>query len=90
VLQIEPTPEEGVLIRVVDRGQGVPADELPHLFTRRYRASNALGQGITGSGLGLYIVRKVIEAHGGTIRAELTATSGLAFIFSLPYTCAGR
>jgi signal transduction histidine kinase len=85
VLSIDTSQSEGVQLSVIDSGQGIGSEELPLLFARRFRAANAVGQGISGSGLGLYIVRTIIEAHGGTIRAELTASGGLAIIFFLPY-----
>lgn len=83
MLQIEDHGAE-VRVCVADSGHGVPADELPHLFSRGYRASNALSQGAGGSGLGLYIVRKIVEAHGGTAGAERAAGGGLTIAFSLP------
>lgn len=83
-LHIEGAPDGGALLRVVDRGPGVKAAELPYLFTRRYRASNALGHGTSGSGLGLYIVNTIVVAHGGAVWAELPPEGGLAVIISLP------
>lgn len=67
-----------VQITVADAGIGVSQDELPHLFERRFRAANATASSISGTGLGLYISRQIIEAHGGTIRAERAASGGLA------------
>jgi signal transduction histidine kinase len=84
LLELEARESE-VAIRVVDSGQGVPPEELPQLFARGYRASTALGQGTSGAGLGLYIVRKIVEAHGGTIRATLAARGGLMITLSLPH-----
>ena len=88
VLHIELLSTAGVQIRIVDSGPGVPSDELPHLFERRYRASNAMGHGTSGSGLGLYIVRQLVEAHGGTIHAEQASQGGLEFTIFLPYIAA--
>lgn len=55
--------------RVIDEGIGVPADELPRLFARYHRASNAVVDGIEGLGLGLYLCRALAEMHTGTIAA---------------------
>ena len=71
------------LIRVTDNGRGVPEEQLPHLFQRFWRGVQARrSQGGEGSGLGLYIVKYVVEAHGGTVTAE--NDGGLAVIITLP------
>ena len=70
------------LVAVVDEGVGVPADELPKLFQRLYRASSAAG--VKGHGLGLYNARLIVEAHGGRIWAESELHRGSAFRFTLP------
>lgn len=67
---------------VADHGIGVPASELPRVFETFYRASNT--GGIAGAGLGLAAVRKSVELHGGTIRAESGPHSGTRFIVVLP------
>ena len=70
-------------IRFADNGQGVPEEALPHLFEQFWRADQARGsKNGEGSGLGLYIVRYIIEAHGGTIQAK--NDGGLAFTILLP------
>ena len=70
-----------VLVRVVDRGPGIAADDLPRIFDRYYRGQRHEGEGL---GLGLYIVRKLVEAHGGRIWAESRPGEGSAFTFTLP------
>jgi len=67
---------------VEDRGVGIPAEELPFIFEKYRRGS--LGRGEEGSGLGLFIVKSVVEAHGGSIRVESTPGRGSTFFFSLP------
>jgi signal transduction histidine kinase len=66
-------------LRVVDTGPGIPESELPRIFDRFYK-----GAGSTGSGLGLTIARNLVEAHGGTIRAESRPGAGTSMIVSLP------
>jgi signal transduction histidine kinase len=70
-----------VLVRVVDRGPGIAADDLPRIFDRYYRGQRHEGEGL---GLGLYIVRKLVEAHGGRIWAESRPGEGSTFTFTLP------
>lgn len=70
-----------VAISVVDRGQGIAPEDLPRLFDRFQRAGREGGEGL---GLGLYIVRKLVEAHGGRIHAESIPGEGSTFTFTLP------
>lgn len=69
-------------IRVVDSGPGIAADELPLLFRAYSRTSSA--RGVEGSGLGLYIVRCIAEAHAGRIDVESTPGQGSTFTLTLP------
>lgn len=70
-------------LRFADNGRGVPEEALPHLFEQFWREDQARGgKSGEGSGLGLYIAKYIIEAHGGTIQAE--NDGGLAFIIRLP------
>ena len=56
-------------IRVVDNGSGIPAQDLPHVFERFYRAGTARDRATGGSGIGLTITRAIVEAHGGQVSA---------------------
>ena len=73
-----------VRITVQDNGEGIPADELPHVFERFYRTNHALSSDLGGSGLGLAIARSLVEAHGGRIWAESVEGEGSTFAFVLP------
>ena len=75
--------EGEVVASVSDQGTGIAAEELPHLFDRYYRTRGAL-EWREGLGLGLYIVRGLVEAHGGHIWAESEPGKGSTFGFTLP------
>ena len=68
-----------VQLSVSDTGKGISEDELRGLFTR-FRA----GSGETGTGLGLYICKYLVEEHGGTIQVESAVNQGTTVTFSLP------
>jgi PAS domain S-box-containing protein len=71
-----------LLLQVADHGIGISAQDAIHLFERFYRAEGELVRG--GTGLGLYISRQIIEAHGGRIWAESEPGKGSTFSFTLP------
>jgi signal transduction histidine kinase len=73
-----------VEVAVSDTGAGIPAEHLPRLFERFYRADPARARGDGGTGIGLAIARSVVEAHGGQIRAESEPGRGSVFTFDLP------
>lgn len=66
-IQLEETEDEEFLV-FKDNGNGVPYDKLPHIFERFYRCDDS--RGIKGNGVGLYVVKYIVECHGGTISAE--------------------
>jgi two-component system sensor histidine kinase KdpD len=72
-----------VVVNVEDRGPGIPAAALPHLFDPLYRASDGRPRS-TGLGLGLAIVKGLVEAHGGRVWAQNRADGGARFTFTLP------
>jgi len=80
--------KSGVEIRVTDRGPGIPAEEQKQIFEPFFRGRKAIDDQIHGTGLGLNLVKKIIEAHGGTIRVESEPDQGAAFIVTLPATTA--
>jgi len=76
-------------VSVADHGLGIPSQALPLLFDRFYRASNAEAGRIKGLGLGLYITKELVDAHGGEMTVESILGAGSTFAFTLPYdaTC---
>ena len=74
----------GALVVVADRGPGVPADALPRLFERFFKADPSRGSG--GSGLGLAIAAEHAALLGGTLRARARPGGGLVFVLTLPVT----
>lgn len=73
-----------VHIRVTDRGPGVPVEEQQHIFTRFGRGSTVAERRSGGLGLGLYIVKTLVELHGGQVGVDSTPGHGASFWFSLP------
>jgi PAS domain S-box-containing protein len=73
------------LLRVADTGVGVGAAEMPRLFERFHRIPNARSRSNEGSGIGLALVRELVDLHGGTISAESTEGSGTEFTIRLPF-----
>lgn len=71
-------------LRVHDSGPGIPAEALPHIFERFYRADRSRSRAEGGSGLGLAIARQFAEAHGGTLTAANHPQGGAVFTLSLP------
>ncbi|MGE5546721.1 MAG: ATP-binding protein [Solirubrobacterales bacterium] len=72
---------EGVVVRITDHGIGIPAADLPRIFDRFHRAANTLG--VPGSGIGLHMVRQIVELHGGSIEAESAVGQGSTFTLRL-------
>jgi two-component system NarL family sensor kinase len=70
------------VVKIIDAGGGISTAELPHLFERFYQGDDA--RQVKGSGLGLYLTRQIVEAHGGKIWAENHVTKGATFSFRLP------
>ena len=74
----------GVTVSVIDTGIGISGEDLPHVFDRFYRVDRSRNRSTGGSGLGLSIVKQVVEAQGGRVRAESTPGKGSMFSFWLP------
>jgi two-component system phosphate regulon sensor histidine kinase PhoR len=82
-LRATPTAE-AVELRVTDTGAGIPAEDLPHIFERFYRADKARSREHGGTGLGLSIVKHIVLAHGGTVEAESTVGEGTMIVLRFP------
>lgn len=90
------TPEQGsvfvhawpaanmVYVEVRDTGEGINADDLPHIFEQFYRAEKSRSRATGGSGLGLAIAKGLVEAHGGKINVTSEIGQGTSFVFTLP------
>jgi len=74
----------GVTIRVSDRGIGIPRDEQDRIFERFHRVSTGLVHDIKGNGLGLSLVKHIVEAHGGRVAVSSVPGSGSTFTIRLP------
>ncbi|HOX06250.1 MAG TPA: PAS domain S-box protein [Planctomycetota bacterium] len=78
-----------VEVRVADNGVGIPSEELSQVFDRFYRSQRTSSPRYGGTGIGLSLVREILEAHGCTVRAESPEGGGTAIIFTLPLAPAG-
>lgn len=76
------------VVRVGDTGHGIPAEQLPHVFDRFWRADAARGRATGGSGLGLSIVRQIVKDHQGTVGVESEVGAGTTFTIELPTAAA--
>jgi signal transduction histidine kinase len=76
--------EGQALVAVTDHGIGIPEEAIPRLFTRFYRAPNVDPQHISGLGVGLYVVREIVELHGGAVEVESRVGAGSTFTLALP------
>ena len=77
--------EEGIRFEIEDTGAGISPEALPHIFDRYYKDENGKsGERNTGTGLGLYISKRIVEAHEGTIDIKSTLGEGTVIGFTIP------
>lgn len=77
--------EEGhAVIRVIDTGIGIPYKDLPYVFQRFYVVDRSRARRVSGAGLGLSIVKQIVEAHGGNVAVDSTLGSGTTFTARVP------
>ncbi len=86
-LKVEAAPcEDSLLISVIDNGIGIPKEAIPHIFNRTYTVSSArTPNSNTGSGLGLSIVKTIVERHHGHVSCKSEEGKGSCFSFTLPF-----
>jgi signal transduction histidine kinase len=75
---------EQVKVSVIDTGEGIPSKDLPNIFERFYRVDKSRNRATGGSGLGLTIAKRLVEAHGGTISVQSEPGKGSSFSFTIP------
>jgi PAS domain S-box-containing protein len=76
--------QDTVIIAVIDHGVGIPSHQLHHLFTKFGRLDNELSTSVGGTGLGLFLVKNIVELHHGTIEVQSRAGAGSTFTIRLP------
>jgi two-component system phosphate regulon sensor histidine kinase PhoR len=79
-----------VELSVEDDGAGIPADDVPHIFERFYRADKARSREQGGTGLGLSIVKHIVQVHGGRVEARSTQGEGTVILIHLPVEGPGQ
>ena len=77
-------PDQRAEVRVTDTGEGIPAEDLPYVFERFYRADAARASDTGGAGLGLAIARRIVEDHGGEVFAHNEPGGGATVGFRVP------
>src|SRR6202011_3713818 len=71
-------------VRVVDTGPGISAEHVPNLFERFYRVDSSRARATGGAGIGLAVVKQLVEAHGGMVGVRSVVGAGTTFSFTLP------
>jgi two-component system sensor histidine kinase BaeS len=78
---------ERVTIEVLDTGSGIPPEHLPNVFERFYRADPSRTRATGGAGIGLAVVKRLVDAHGGCVEVDSAPGRGSRFRFTLPAVC---
>jgi signal transduction histidine kinase len=82
-VKLHVTDDEAVL-EVSDNGDGIAEEEIPFVFDRFYRAGDEMTRTSQGTGLGLYLVQRIVKAHHGTVKVADTGGGGTRFCITLP------
>jgi two-component system sensor histidine kinase ResE len=83
-VRMEVLKKQTVRIDIQDSGTGIPEEDLPFVFERFYKADKARTRGSSGTGIGLSIVKNLIEAHGGSVSVQSREGQGTTFSMILP------
>ncbi len=75
---------KALTVSVTDNGQGISAEDLPHIFDRFYRGAQPKTSRVAGSGIGLAVVKELVEAHKGRVWVESKEGRGSTFHFTVP------
>jgi len=84
IIKFHDRDEKDIIFSIKDTGVGIPKDQQPRVFTKFFRGANVMRMDTEGTGLGLFIAKNIIEAHGGKIWFESEERKGTVFYFSLP------
>src|SRR3989339_22055 len=84
-ISVEPQNKKEFKITIADTGYGIPETSKTKIFTKLYRAENVMEKEITGTGLGLYMVKSIVEQFGGKIWFESIENVGTKFFVTFPY-----
>jgi signal transduction histidine kinase len=85
-ISIEAKPaEDGATVRISDNGTGISEEDLPHIFERFFKADKSRNRMLGGSGLGLSIVKRILDMHGGDVQVSSTRGVGTTFTVNLPH-----
>ena len=84
IISVQDDDDDRLCVRVIDDGIGIPKEDLHHIFATIYRSPDTLRTGQTGTGLGLLIVKRIIDQHEGHIRIESESGRGTTVSFDLP------
>ena len=76
--------QTGVTVYIADQGIGIPPEQQSRIFDRFHRVESGLHRRTEGTGLGLYLVKAIVEAHGGRVWVESAPGRGSIFMFTLP------
>ncbi|WP_342383137.1 ATP-binding protein [Bacteroides ovatus] len=86
-LEIEKQNDKGrgyIQVKVIDTGVGISEEDLPHVFERFYQAKKNMGTHISGSGIGLHLIKEYVELHGGHVSVESILGAGSTFCITVP------